>query len=83
MNLNYAGPCWLATFVFSQIAFFMPGGAKVWFDGPSKETKVAAWVAAGKEGGGGGGAPGESEDSAYVRGGGIEGLKKGEGDAAC
>ncbi len=44
-TLNYAGICWLATFIASQVAYFMPRwGAKLWFRGPADETNVRAWV---------------------------------------
>lgn len=45
-TLNYAGICWLATLVASQIAYFAPFGygARNWFRGPADETNVRAWL---------------------------------------
>ena len=44
-TLNYAGICWLATAVASQLAYFAPRfGARNWFRGPADETNVRAWI---------------------------------------
>lgn len=44
--LQYAGICWLATFLASQAAYFMPFGlgAKNYFRGPQDETHIRAWM---------------------------------------
>ena len=44
-TLNFAGICWMATFIVCQLAFWMPKyGAKHWFEGPVNETNVRAWI---------------------------------------
>ena len=48
-TLNFAGICWMATFIACQFAYWMPKyGARHWFEGPVNETNVRAWIKEGK-----------------------------------